>query len=249
MAARESDLRSCVQPRESKCPVGSFYPRQNGYRVSPSTAAPPAGSAPEGGKVVRHHAHDCADEIELMRAVAGGDPRAVTTLINDVFPVVYGFVLGRLSGDVAAAEDVMQETFIEIKNSARSFQGGSCVATWMCTIARRRVARHFARERRQADLAGRLDPSATCERADRPGNRHPAATHESPELVIDLRDEVLAAMRGLPVEHRHALVLKYVDGRSVEEVAAALDRTHIQTQSLLQRARTRLRKEIMRARS
>ena len=42
--------------------------------------------------------------------------------------------------------------------------------------------------------------------------------------------------------HRQVLVLKYMDDRSVEEIATELGRTKVQVQSLLQRARLGLRR-------
>ena len=44
--------------------------------------------------------------------------------------------------------------------------------------------------------------------------------------------------------HRQVLVLKYLDDRSVEQIAEELGRTRVQVQSMLQRARAGLREEL-----
>ncbi|HEV7888122.1 MAG TPA: sigma-70 family RNA polymerase sigma factor, partial [Acidimicrobiales bacterium] len=63
-------------------------------------------------------------------------------------------------------------------------------------------------------------------------------------VEVDRRDEVVRALGHLPPLHRQVLVLKYLDERSVEDIAAELGRSRVQVQSLLQRARTGLRKTL-----
>jgi RNA polymerase sigma-70 factor (ECF subfamily) len=70
------------------------------------------------------------------------------------------------------------------------------------------------------------------------------AEDEQAESEVDRRDEVLAALARLPVLHRQVLVLKYLDGCSVEEISEALGKSRVQCQSLLQRAREGLRREL-----
>jgi RNA polymerase sigma-70 factor (ECF subfamily) len=61
---------------------------------------------------------------------------------------------------------------------------------------------------------------------------------------IDQRAEVLAALGQLPALHRQVLVLKYLDGCSVAEIATTISKTEVQVQSLLQRARDGLRRQV-----
>jgi DNA-directed RNA polymerase specialized sigma24 family protein len=55
---------------------------------------------------------------------------------------------------------------------------------------------------------------------------------------------MIRALGKLPALHRHVLVLKYLDDRSVADIAAELKRPVVQVQSLLQRARTGLRRQL-----
>jgi RNA polymerase sigma-70 factor (ECF subfamily) len=165
----------------------------------------------------------------LLENAAQGDAAAVRALIDSVGPTVYGFVFARVGGDEHAAEDLLQETLVEALRSARSFRGESSLRTWVCTIARRRLARHYEAERRQAvaesglALLGALGGDAARDELER-------------------RDEIVRAMGQLPVVHRQVLVLKYLDDLSVGEIASELGRTPVQVQSLLQRARDGLRR-------
>ena len=170
---------------------------------------------------------------DLLRAAAAGEQAAVRQLLDETGPVVYGFVLARLAGDEQAAEDVLQETFLQAVRSASSFRGDSALSTWLCGIARHVLGRHYARERRE-------------ERA-RSGLATVGSLVEPNETVVEAaesRQQLLAALNRLPVVHRQVLVLKYLDGHSVEEIAEELGRSRVQVQSLLQRARDGLRRAL-----
>lgn len=187
----------------------------------------PSLPAAPGGRADAAH----GDDVALLAEVAAGKPEAVHRLLDTVAPVVYGFIHARVGGDEAAAEDLLQETLLEAVRSAAGFRGDAALSTWMCAIARRRLARHYERERRDEvvrsglHLVGEADPVATGDE-------------------LETRDEVVRALGRLSPLHRQVLVLKYLDGLAVERIAEDLDRTRIQVQSLLQRARDNLRREL-----
>lgn len=172
---------------------------------------------------------DTSSSVDLLARTAAGEPAAVREFLDDVAPVVYGFVFARVGGNVAAAEDLTQETLLEACRSASSFRGESALTTWLCAIARRRLARFFERERRQALAEAGLSLVTD------------GAPVDQVEAEVDRRDEIVRALGRLPVLHRQVLVLKYLDGQSVAEIADRLGRTAVQVQSLLQRARSGLR--------
>ena len=188
--------------------------------VGPADPADPAGGA---------HASD----RDLLSAVARREPAAVRRLLDEVAPTVFGYLYARVGGDQPAAEDLLQETLFEAVRSAGSYRGDASLSTWLCAIARRRLARHYERERR-ADAA----------RSGLRVVRDDAAAQTGEVEDVERRDEVVRALGRITVVHRQVLVLKYLDGRSVEEIAAELGRTRVQVQSLLQRARDALRREL-----
>ncbi|HZT66817.1 MAG TPA: sigma-70 family RNA polymerase sigma factor [Acidimicrobiales bacterium] len=171
------------------------------------------------------------DDATLLAAVAAGEPAAVRVLLDEVAPVVYGFVFARVGGNQSVAEDLLQETLLEAVRSAAGYRGEAALSTWMCAIARRRLARHYERERRAE--------------AARQGLRLVRDEDEA-DLGAELerKDRVVRALGRLPSQHRQVLVLKYLDGASVEAIASELGRTRVQVQSLLQRAREGLRREL-----
>src|SRR5579862_6425895 len=88
------------------------------------------------------------DDRELLTAVAGGDPDAVNRLLAEVAPVVYGFILARVGSQTGVAEDLLQETLLEGLRGQGGYRGDAALSSWLCAIARRRIARHYERERR-----------------------------------------------------------------------------------------------------
>lgn len=166
-------------------------------------------------------------DVDLLQRVVAGDPAAVRILLDSAGDVLYGFVFARVGGDGPTAEDIVQETFLEAVRSAHTFRGESALRTWLCTIARRRVARFYEAERRNevAQSGLRLVEEGAEE-----------------AIEVDQRDEVVRALGSLSSLHRQVLVMKYLDDRSVEDIATELGRTRVQVQSLLQRARTGLRR-------
>lgn len=170
-----------------------------------------------------------SDEVGLLVRAAAGEASAVRALLDGVGPILYGFVFARVGGKPAAAEDLVQETLLEAVRSAHTFRGDAALSTWICAIARRRVARYYESERRQEVARQRLtlvpDHAVSGDCGDE----------------VDQRDEVVRALGQLRPLHRQVLVLKYLDGRAVSEIATELGRSRVQVQSLLQRARTSLR--------
>jgi RNA polymerase sigma-70 factor (ECF subfamily) len=170
-------------------------------------------------------------EADLLTKAAAGDGAAVRALLDGYGPALYGFLYARVGGHAAVAEDLLQETLIEAVRSASTFRGESSLKTWLCAIGRRRLGRHYESERKAAVLRAGLSVVPEAGSGDR-------------SAEVERRDEITRALGALPPLHRQVLVLKYLDDRSVEEIADELGRSRVQVQSLLQRARAGLREEL-----
>lgn len=176
---------------------------------------------------------DRSSDVDLLARVAAGEPAAVRQLLDGPGAILYGFVFARVGGDAAVTEDIVQETLMEAVKGAKGFRGDAALSTWLCAIARRRLARHYEKERKQEVARSGL---ALVEPDD-------SAEDDSLAELVD-RDVVVRALGRLPVLHRQVLVLKYLDDKSVAEVAKEVGRSTVQVQSLLQRARDGLRREL-----
>jgi RNA polymerase sigma-70 factor, ECF subfamily len=175
-------------------------------------------------------------ESALLSGAAGGDPDAVRALIDSVGPVVYGFVFARVGGDEPTAQDLLQENLMAALRSAPTFRGDASLRTWVCAIARRRLARHYEAERRQAVAESGLALLGGI------GLAGPLGSGRGDEL--ERRDEIVRALGRLPAVHRQVLVMKYLDDLPVSAIADELGRSPVQVQSLLQRARDGLRRAL-----
>lgn len=175
-------------------------------------------------------AQPASTEADLLAKAAAGNAVAVRALLDGYGPAVYGFLYARVGGHASVAEDLLQETLIEAVRSAPTFRGESSLKTWLCAIARRRLSRHYEAERRAA--------------VARSGLALVREVGQDRSAEIERRDEITRALGVLPPLHRQVLVLKYLDDRTVEEIAQELGRTPVQVQSLLQRARVGLRQKL-----
>lgn len=173
-------------------------------------------------------------EAELLNAAAAGTREGVTWLLDEVAPIAYGFIFARVSGNEQVAQDLLQETLLEAVKSASSFRGEAAASTWLCAIARRRLARFYDAERR-AELARSALRLVDDIRAGR--------AHDS-EGDFERQDEVVRALGRLPVLQRQVLVLKYIEDLSVQEIAEQVNRSRVQVQSLLQRGRDGLKRQL-----
>ena len=170
----------------------------------------------------------------LLIQAASGEPASARALLESTGPLVYGFVFARVGGVPEVAEDLTQATYVEAIRSARTFRGDSTLETWLCAIARRQIAKHYESERRRERLDRKLRLVAT----------EPAVDDEEVETAEVDGDSLIEALGRLPALHRQVLVLKYLDGLSVESIAGQLDKSRVQVQSLLQRARVSLKREL-----
>jgi RNA polymerase sigma-70 factor (ECF subfamily) len=161
-------------------------------------------------------------------AASSGDPAgALLDLYDSALPEVYGYLLARCSR-AATAEDLTSETFVAAVESLRTSPPPILTVAWLIGIARHKLVDHWRRaqreERKLAAVAG--------EQSD---------TEDPWPALIDV-ERTRALLRRLAPQHRAALTLRYLDGLSVPEVAAHLDRTVHATEALLVRARGALRR-------
>ena len=159
-------------------------------------------------------------ERELVKRAQGGEEAAFEELIGSHQQRVFGLVSGilRRREDV---EDVVQQVFLKVFLSLKRFDQRSAFSTWLYKISvnecwdylRKKKVRPLVYE---ADLSeeqvSRLDGAASAV--------HPP---ESPNTRAEVRDLLEHMLENLPDQDRALLVLKEMEGFSVEELAVILD--------------------------
>lgn len=136
----------------------------------------------------------------------------------------------------ADTDDIVQETMLRALTAESRFDGSSSRDTWLCSIAARVVWEH--RRRIARTRSEQLDPD------EETGIAYGLACGCDP-LIGD--DEVIAALRRLPHLDQLILVERYVDCRSISDIAASRELSIPTVKSRMQRARGRMREEITRA--
>ncbi|MEI6491949.1 MAG: sigma-70 family RNA polymerase sigma factor, partial [Verrucomicrobiota bacterium] len=173
-----------------------------------------------------------ADDIALMLAVKTGDERAFESLVERHQFRVVGTVAKMLGGD-ADAEDIAQQVFIRVWQSAPRYSPSAKFTTWLLTITRNLVFNEM-RRRQRARLVP-LDPGD----ADRPPVGHAdSSARSAPEEIADteLQEAVTRAIASLPESQRMAVVLRRFENMPYEEIAKVLKTTVPSVKSLLFRA-------------
>jgi len=132
------------------------------------------------------------------------------------------------TGDRHAAEDLRQETFIEAIRSVRNYRREAPLFSWLCGIAKHKAAGYLRRNRREIASGDTGDAAGAGKDTGARGDT--GASSETRSLVVE-------TLWTLPEDYRKALVLHYVQGLSVEQVASKIGRSYKAAESLLSRAR------------
>ena len=185
--------------------------------------------------------HDpAAEDIALMLAVKSGDEEAFGTLVERHQFRIVGTVAKMLGGE-ADAEDIAQQVFIRVWQSAPRYNPSAKFTTWLLTITRNLVFNEM-RRRQRARLVP-LDPGD----ADRaPVGRADSSARSAPDEIADaeLQDALTRAIASLPEAQRMAVVLRRFENMPYDEIARVLGTTVPSVKSLLFRARTDLREHL-----
>lgn len=171
-------------------------------------------------------------DSDLLARAAAGDRGAFAELVTRHQATVHRFAAA-LTRDAAAAEDVLQETFLAALKAAGSFRGEGSVRGWLLTIARNAALRYI-RPREMAE--GDHD---TLEQLGRAAGWGEAPGPDGALDAARMRAAVWRAIEALSEEDREILVLRDIEGLSGEDTCAALGLGLAAMKSRLHRARLR----------
>ena len=162
--------------------------------------------------------------VEEARVVSA---TAFSEFYQQAAEIVFRYLARSVLGNRVVAEDLTQETFSAVAVAAMAGRAEALTMPWVMGVARHKLIDHYRRaareERRLALVYTRSSEGVELELPD----------GIDPPRVLELLHE-------LSPEHRLVLILKYVDGLSVQEIAPMLDRSLQATKSLLSRARQAL---------
>jgi RNA polymerase sigma-70 factor (ECF subfamily) len=146
----------------------------------------------------------------LMRRYLEGDITAFDGLYDALAVKLRGYLFS-LCRDGALADDLLQETFMQVHRSRRTYQPGRPVTPWIFAIARHVHLMHRRSSGRRRRFEERL--AQELRTADVP--------RDSVRTLAEA-DDVRRALRGAPADQRQALLMHHVRGWSFAEIAARL---------------------------
>jgi RNA polymerase sigma-70 factor (ECF subfamily) len=140
---------------------------------------------------------------ELARQAAAGS----ATALDDLLTLVDRFRLARpsirrLIVDDDDADDVAQDVLIQVAAGITSFRGDARFTTWLFTVARNAAVGHLRR----------VKPAVSLPEDD-------LGSSERVSSMIATRDDLRAAIEGLPEHYRSVVVARDVHGHSYQEIA------------------------------
>jgi RNA polymerase sigma-70 factor, ECF subfamily len=150
---------------------------------------------------------------EIVAACRSGDRDAFRSLYDLYKDRVYSIALYFLHADQAAASDVTQQVFLKLMTTIGDFRGDAEFSTWLYRLVvnacmdagRRRKSKEVA-----SDRSHHLETFAGL------------ASQEQDYAREEMANSVRAAVSALPPKFRIAVLLRYFDDLSYEEIAQAL---------------------------
>lgn len=166
---------------------------------------------------------------QVVRDVLGGDQDAYRLLVRRYADTLHGHAL-RMTGSADEAADLVQRAFVQGFTKLRKCKDPARVGAWLFRIlanlckdhVKSRHRQHVPLVRVEGSLRGRDDPGADAEDAE-------------------ARSRIWGALDALTPEQKEAFVLKHVEGRSYEEIAAVMDLSVDSLKMRVHRARKALR--------
>jgi RNA polymerase sigma-70 factor (ECF subfamily) len=197
------------------------------------------------------------EDTSLVAALRGGDEAAFVELVER-----YHASLLRLArlyvADAAAAEDVVQETWLGLLRGLDRFEGRASLKTWLFRILVNRARTRAVRDGRTTPFSMLVDQETeTLESAVDPARFRPAddprwpghwllppTADDLPEqrlLAGELRERVRAAVASLPPAQRAVVTLRDIEGWTADEVCQLLELSEANQRVLLHRGRSKVR--------
>jgi RNA polymerase sigma-70 factor (ECF subfamily) len=144
-------------------------------------------------------------DARLLSTIRSGDERAMGELYDLYSSLVYSVAL-RVLGDTGAAEDVLQEVFLQLWRRPEAFDSSrGSLPAWLSVIARNRAIDSLRRQRPETDWS---DVIISFD----PGLAESAERRRAIEKVRDI-------LNGMPAAQRSALEMAFFEGLTHAEIA------------------------------
>lgn len=167
--------------------------------------------------------HEVSDG-DLLRRYLAGQADAFATLLRRYQQELYGFLV-RFTGNAALAEDVFQETFLQVHQSAATVDLSRPFRPWLFTVAANKARDALRKQKRHS--AAPLDAAIKTDGDDQQGSyidllRSEISSPEEISMNLETRRAVQSIVEQLPENLRLVLVLSYFQELPHKEIAQIL---------------------------
>lgn len=168
------------------------------------------------------------DDTNLIPKILARDRRALLVFYRRYAPKLSRFIAGKVANP-ADAEEVLQDTLFAFLEAIRDFQGQCTVQTFLFSICQHKVIDYYRKKKLKHAVFSQMPQLEAI-----------ISPLISPEEELDatlVKEKIHAVLGGLLPRHRQILMLKYLDGLSVAQIAKHLAITFKSVESQLFRAR------------
>ena len=168
-------------------------------------------------------------EQKLLASLFSGNKFAAREVYNRFMPRLLNFIRLKIDNE-HDVEEIAQDTMFAFLEGARDFEGKSRLNTYICAIARHKIADFYRKKRIKKIVFSQLPE----------GWENLFSELASPDVIFEdtmLVAKITQVFEKLTPIYRKLLHLKYVEGRGVAEIAQILTVSFKSTESMLFRAR------------
>ena len=182
-------------------------------------------------------------DAALMLRVKNGDLQAFEQLVQKYQHPIVNLAF-RMLRDLDEAEDLAQNVFLRVFQSAARYQASAKFSTWIFTIARRLCLNEIRRRARHP--AQSLESTQPGDPDQAPRQYPDGKTFSPPQAFLhgELAQKIEDALAQLPDKQRLAIVLCRQEELSYEEIARVLRCSVPATKSLIHRGRESLKQKL-----
>lgn len=178
--------------------------------------------------------HELADK-ELVRRVCEGEKKYFEEIISRHQGKIFAYVYRLLNGRRDDALDVVQNTFIKAYENLKSFNRRRKFTSWLYRIAHNEAINFIKREKRRATIS--LDDNPVIEQSlYTESNQHDYILAREGQEVVE------TTLATLPRKYREALILRFIEDRTYEEMSFILQKPLSTIGTLLNRGRKKFEK-------
>ncbi|HZV02393.1 MAG TPA: RNA polymerase sigma factor [Planctomycetota bacterium] len=181
-----------------------------------------------------------AEDARLIERFCSGDKQVFQTLVERHMRLA-GAVAYAVTGEFHSSRDVVQESFLKVYTNLPSLKEPEKFKSWLRNVVRTTALDWRRRNKKGVQSLEALESPEGESLVPSAADATPVEMVEQTDNKDELRRRVREEIEKLPESHREVVALKYLDGKSYEEIGALTGLSQATIESRLFRARQKLK--------